>query len=713
MKQFIVGKSRKCALKVLGKSFMAVITVALTVIAALILVLPLQVSAKGASNSVTQEDVTITIETDKEKYGAGDEIKYSIIIENNRKAWEIKKTTFSYSNTEGIYAAFEGGMPNEIPLIKSGESYTITGSLIGDPELFVHSGLLGIPLLWIGIGGGVLILAVVLVLIFMGKKKRRIQAAALLLTALMLGTSIPVSAAAADVETVTVRPYVKVSYAGQEIMIRAVMELKMEQSLMEIAYEDRLNYQRITNHDPSIFRDLDGTYYIFGTHMGAGYTEDLYNWKDFSSAYKATYTEETIKQIRAWNKDESTGNWVDYLWAPDIIYNEVMGKYCIYLSANGDNWKSNIVLLTADTIEGPYQYEGSIVYGGFDETNFGQTDAPKVLETQEVPERYIKNGIANRKWGDKWPNCIDPCVFYDKNGKLWMAYGSWSGGIFILELDENTGLRDYSVTYETNDHSDAYFGKKIAGGAYVSGEGAYIQCVGDYYYLFVSYGNLEAAGGYNVRVYRAEEPDGEYVDMLGNSSLFDEYVFNYNLSTGVRLMGGYKWRNFNSGQVAQGHNSAFVDADGRAYMVYHTRTSNGTEGHFVKVHQLFTTKEGWLVAAPYQTTGEKLNASGYTAAQIAGEYELIIHELEIDYKNLETKKPEFITLSEDGKISGAYEGTWSVEPGTSYIVLSFNGQDYSGVTLSMNIEYTSIETMVFTAVGLKNQVTIWGSRVVE
>ncbi len=675
--------------------------------------LPVQAEAAGASNSVSDSGVTVTIETDKASYKAGDVINYSIIIENGREKWNMKKMTFEYSNTDGIYASEEGSMPNEVPAILSGESYTLTGSLTGDPELFVSSGLLGEPLFFLAIGGGILLLLLVVFFVIKGKKKSKVRAAALLLTAMMLGEVLNVSAAAADVESLTLRPYVKTTYAGQEITIRAVMEFQMEQAMIEVGYDDRLNYQRITCHDPSIFRDLDGRYYIFGTHMGAGYTDDLYNWKDISSAYKATYTQETIDQIRAWNKDETAGNWVDYLWAPDIIYNEAMGKYCIYLSANGDNWKSNIVLLTADDVEGPYSYAGSVVYGGFVESDFGQTDAPKVLGTEELPERYITHGIANRKWGDKWPNCIDPSVFYDDEGKLWMAYGSWSGGIFILELDENTGLRDYNVTYATNDHSDAYFGKKIAGGAYVSGEGAYIEQVGDYYYLFVSYGNLEAAGGYNMRIFRATEPDGDYVDLLGNSAIFDEYVFNYNLSVGMRLMGGYKWRNFNSGQVAQGHNSAFVDEDGRAYVVYHTRTSNGTEGHNVKVHQLFVTKEGWLVAAPYQTTGEKLSENGLSASQIAGDYEMIIHEMDIDYKNLETKKPEFISLTADGKITGAYEGTWSVEEGTSYIVLHFNDQDYSGVALQMNIEYTKMETVVFTAVGLKDQVCIWGSRAID
>ncbi len=526
--------------------------------------------------------------------------------------------------------------------------------------------------------------------------------------ALLAGEGLPAQAAAN--ETITVRPYVNFTYGGQEVVIRAVMELKMEQQLMVIEPEDRKTYQKITCHDPSIFKDFDGTYYIFGSFLTGGSTQDLYNWTSLDARIQGGFSQEVRDQIKAWNKDENADGWNGYLWAPDIIYNPHMEKYCMYLSANGDDWKSNIVLLTADDIMGPYDYAGSIVYGGFDADNYGETDAPKVLGESEIPERYVVNGIANRKWGDMWPNCIDPCVIFDDEGNLWMSYGSWSGGIFMLELDEETGLRDYSVTYESNEHSDAYFGAKIAGGSYASGEASYIQKIGDYYYLFISYGALEARGGYNVRIFRSQRPDGDYVDLLGNTPYFDRLVQNFNLSVGVRLMGGYKWRNFNVGQVAQGHNSAFVDDDGRAYMVFHTRTANGTEGHNVKVHQLFMTKEGWLVAAPYQTTGEALKPDGYTVSEVAGDYEIILHELDIDYENLDVNQPKFITLTEEGKITGDYEGTWELESGTSYISLHFNGQEYSGVTVSMEIEYTTIETMTFTAVGLNDQITLWGSR---
>lgn len=687
------------------------------------------VLAAGAENTTEAAGVKVTISTDQAEYKAGDTIQYSITVENTNQHSGINPRKFTYSNTEGLIETEEGSMPVDLPRVAAGETITIEGTLTGDVAVFGEAAAFS-PVKIIIYIIGVLILLVIIFFILKtlrhrtdGKEgrndkngdnksvKNTTKALVITLAALMLAGAMP--AQAAEYEESTVRPYVKFTYAGQEVMIRAVMDLQILQDSIAIASEYAATPKRITCHDPSVFRDFDGSYYIIGSFLGFGRTEDLINWENLDASFQGSFTEDVREQIRSWNADGNAGNWNDYLWAPDVIYNPVLEKYCVYLSANGDNWKSNIVLLTADSIDGPYTYEGSIVYGGFDETTFTETDYTTVTGETELAERYLTNGIANRKWGDMWPNCIDPCVFYDEEGKLWMSYGSWSGGIFMLELDENTGLRDYNVTYEENLHSDPYFGTKVAGGAYASGEASYIQHIGDYYYLFISYGNLEAAGGYNIRVFRSDRPDGDYVDEMGNTPYYDTYSFNYNQSVGIRLFGGYKWRTFTYGQVAQGHNSAFVDEDGKAYIVFHTRTSNGTEGHSVKTHQLFVNKEGWLVAAPYSTSGETLPSTSYDATEIAGEYELIIHELEIDYGNLETKKPEFITLTEDGQITGAYEGTWRTEPGTPYIVLSFGGEDYSGVTLKMNVENTKIETMVFTALGLEDQVTIWGSKSFE
>ncbi|MGN0428382.1 MAG: glycoside hydrolase family 43 protein [Agathobacter sp.] len=686
------------------------------------------VMAEEASYTTTEEQVTVTLTTDKDSYVEGEEVTYTLTIENNRKGWNSAPANLKYT-LDGLKARDEESMPTQIEQLKYGDSYTITGVVIGEQVAEGTSfpatpdrGTSNVSASYIIIGIIVLALilvAMILLILILGKKRKKKSSIKNMTVGLLVITGIAAGlfsnantvcyAADADYEDVKLRPYVKFTYGDEEVMLRATIELSMVQPVVKIPTEDRDMAKTICCHDPSIFRDFDGTYYVYGSFFASGKSEDLNDWTSLDGAFQATFTEEVKEQIRAWNKDESSGSWNGYLWAPDIVYNPVMEKYCMYISANGDDWKSNLVLLTSDSVDGPYDYAGTVIYGGFDEETYGLTDAPMVLGESEIPERYVKNGVKNKKWGDMYPNCIDPCVFYDDDGNLWMSYGSWSGGIFMLELDEETGLRDYSVSYETDIHSDAYFGKKIAGGAYVSGEASYIQKIGDYYFLFISYGNLEAAGGYNIRVFRSERPDGDYVDELGNDPYYDTYTFNYNSPIGVRLFGGYKWRTFNVGQVAQGHNSAFVDEDGKAYIVFHTRTTDGSEGHYVKVHQLFLNKDGWLVAAPYMTNGESLD-NQIQVKDIAGDYDLIIHKLDIDYANRQTNKPVFITLNEDGTITGDYEGNWTLESGTPYITLCFDGEVYNGVALTMKVENSKIDTQVFTALGENSQVTIWGSK---
>lgn len=638
---------------------------------------------EGTSNTMTENLISITVSTNKTSYEAGEKVYYTIKVENNHELYILNKTSFEYKNTAGLKAANTTSMPKEFPEIYFGESYEIHGVLVGDEGTFPVSGEVpegAAPEYNADPYNGT-------------KTTEKIS---------VLKTN----------KTVTLRPYVEFMYGGEKVMVRALVEFNLGLEKEKFGLSEHVGAKRTTCHDPSIFKDFDGTYYIYGTHMTQSSTTDLVNWEKLDHIWKNAFDAATREKIREWNKD--SGSWESYLWAPDMVYNETMGKYCYYLSANGDTWKSNIVLLTSDSANGPFEYVGSIVYGGFDADNWTQTDADEVLGVTELPERYIKNGVKNGKWGDEFPNCIDPTVFYDDNGNLWMAYGSWSGGIFMLELDEQTGLRDYSVSYETNEHSDAYFGKKIAGGKYVSGEASYIEKIGDYYWLFISYGGLEAKGGYNVRVYRSENPDGPYVDALGNSSLFDKWTNNINqINRGVRLFGGYRWRTFGNGEVAQGHNSAFVDDDGRAHIVYHTRTTDGSEGHTVRVHQLFLNKEGWLVAAPYQTTDEKLDASVCTKENIAGKYEVILHEMDIDFANLDVKLPEVIYLNSDGTVTGYYEGSWALEEGTSYINVTLNGVTYSGVALEMNVENLSRKTFVFTGLGKENQLTLWGSQMTE
>ena len=498
---------------------------------------------------------------------------------------------------------------------------------------------------------------------------------------------------------------------------------------------------RVSVHDPSIvWEPVSQTYYIFGSHRASAKTTDMMNWTAFTAPWAtATSTDATnsaaLAEAIKWSKRGSTSYSVDgNMWAPDVIWNKAMNKWCMYLSVNGDNWYSSIVLLTSDNIEGPYLYQGSVVMSGFHTgTSYKDTDLEKAIGTQaSLPSRYA----VGNKWGNRYPNCIDPCVFYDENGKLWMSYGSWSGGIWMLELDENTGLRDYTIDYPLTGSGDGitidpYFGKKIAGGFYVSGEASYIEYIGGYYYLFVTYGGLAAGGvptdynngGYQMRVFRSENPDGPFIDSRNNSAVFSSYLLNFgpkenDNNRGENIFGAYtSWGNQakgNLGERSQGHNSIIAAEDGRTYLVYHTRFQNWGESHQVRVHQVFQSKNGWLVVAPFEYTGEEVKSADIATTQqiatdrIPGKYKLLIHEYKLDHTKKAAAEPVDIELTTEGNITGKYTGTWKVEAGTSYVTLKIGSTYYHGVMVEQTLEPSTTKAPAFTAVAATTGTTAWG-----
>ena len=504
-------------------------------------------------------------------------------------------------------------------------------------------------------------------------------------------------------------------------------------------------YQSV--HDPSVvYEPTTKRYYVFGSHKAGAYTTDFQKWTTANPTWKTSgstnaqnkvaFVTPAVKTVKKggvdvdfpqfnameWSArtDESydiNGN----MWAPDVIWNPTMNKWCMYLSINGNAWYSSIILLTADKITGPYLYQGPVVICGFrDATHtYKDTDLELVIGTQSsLPSRY---NVGN-KWGDRWPHTIDPAVFYDEDGKLWLVYGSWSGGIWMLELNEENGLRDYDVTYPSTGGnantvtSDPYYGKKIAGGLYVSGEGPYIEHIGNYYYLFVSYGGFAPDGGYEMRVFRSDKPDGPYKDAAGRSAIFTSWVQNYGLGSdnrGEKLMGAYNGWGFQTvGECAQGHNSIIAADDGRTYLVYHTKFNNGTAGHQVRTHQVFLNKNGWPVAAPFEYNGETVDdqqiasTQPFTAEEIAGQYHLLIHKYKMDYANMEEVTPVDINLNADGSISGSQTGTWSIEEGTGYIALKLGATTYNGVVFEEIMDGQSIHTVSITAMATSG-VNIW------
>lgn len=468
---------------------------------------------------------------------------------------------------------------------------------------------------------------------------------------------------------------------------------------------------RVSVHDPSILQ-VDGQYYIFGSHMESAKGVDLRSWTRLGNGYNKTNSVygnlwDSSKAVfqYAGAKDSliPTDDGTTHVWAPDVCYNPNTGLYYMYYCTTSTWNASNLCYATSENVEGPYEWQGALIYSGFDSSNIGETDVCNVVDEAYAKKNYLTGGTSyNYK---EYPNAIDPSVFFDEDGRWWMTYGSWSGGIYLIELDTQTGKVIHPEADPQN-HVDPYYGKKLIGGGHKSIEGPYIlyDKTSGYYYLFVSYGSLNREGGYQMRVFRSETVDGAYVDMNGKAPFNTSHT-----PYGLKLSGNYMLPSLKNAYMATGHNSAFIDAnDGKMYVVYHTRFNDGSERHSPRVKQFFLNQEGWPCILPYATRGETISKTGYEREEIAGVYYFVCQGNGIDAKVAE---PVMLELAAGGSVYGEkVQGTWSKTEGTYYMKITVDGVEYSGVFCKQSDE-AGTDVMTFTAVG--NNTTVWGVKYYE
>ncbi len=479
----------------------------------------------------------------------------------------------------------------------------------------------------------------------------------------------------------------------------------------------------IAIHDPSVYHDpISGKYYSFGSHIMAAVSTNLIGWSstagsgnnysDLSTLFSKNYKEEFAEPYAFTMPNGASQN----AWAPDIIYNTSMKKYCMYISIVDGSTKCCIAMAVADKPDGPYSYKGMIVCSGLKEDG-SDVDKTNIAEALGITDAEAKSS-KYASLGHKSPDCIDATVFYDHEGKLWMVYGSFTttGGIRLLKLNPDTGLRGDNYT-DSGDGSedvlstdDPYYGRKIANS---NGEGPYIQMIaneksstGYYYYLWTSVGNLQYYGGYNMRVVRAERPEGPYYDTKGNDAAKDLQKY----ALGLRVMDNYKFSFMDSAKVSQGGNSATDDGNGKTFIQFHERTSVSDSFTF-RTHQTFVNEDGWLVTAPYEYNGENIEES-YNLSDVAGDYEFIYHRdtfAKTTISNMDYIESQRLSLNSDGTVSGAYIGSWELKG--HYITIKISDKTYKGVVLEQYEQTTNRDkVMVFTAVGDDNR-SIWGSKI--
>jgi arabinan endo-1,5-alpha-L-arabinosidase len=454
-----------------------------------------------------------------------------------------------------------------------------------------------------------------------------------------------------------------------------------------------LTFSNASVHDPSIVKD-GSTYYVFGSHLAAAKTTDLMNWTKFADLV----TDSNPLFNKVTTELATTLSWAQTttLWAPDVIKLDDGKYYMYYCACKGDAPLSALGVATAASIEGPYVNKQILLKSGM--------VSPTLSEDGSVYD------------ATKHPNVVDPAVFKDATGKLWMVYGSYSGGIFILAMDGATGLPVAGQGY----------GKHLMGGNHARIEGAYIlySPATKYYYLFTSFGGLAADGGYNVRVARSLAPDGPYVDGAGKdmatvkgavNTVFDDASI---APHGMKLMGGHQFANASfetgtaQGYVSPGHNSAYYDAaTGKYFIVFHTRFPGTGEAHEVRVHEMHLNDDGWPVIAALRyaplSLASPAQAADVSAAQAAGAYKLVNHGKDI---TASTKASIAVTLNTDGTLGGAggMTGTWTHNGGNKITVAS-GGVTYKGVLSRQWNANSSAFVVSFSALS-SGGVALWAVR---
>jgi arabinan endo-1,5-alpha-L-arabinosidase len=219
-------------------------------------------------------------------------------------------------------------------------------------------------------------------------------------------------------------------------------------------------------HDPSRLMKQGDTYYLYRTSRGIQmkYSANLKDWTDGGRVFPGAPPSWTTNAVPGFR---------GYFWAPDLIF--IHGLYCLYYSVS--TWGSQVsaigLAITTNLASGTW------------------TDRGPVIQSTK---------------GDPY-NCIDPCPLVDTNGTVWLSFGSYWNGIYLVQLDPVTGKRltpEGAVTHLASNSSI---------------EASFLWQHGGYYYLFVNFGTCCRGlnSTYNIRLGRSPTITGPYVDQSGST----------------------------------------------------------------------------------------------------------------------------------------------------------------------------------------------------
>ncbi|SNS68777.1 arabinan endo-1,5-alpha-L-arabinosidase [Belliella buryatensis] len=424
------------------------------------------------------------------------------------------------------------------------------------------------------------------------------------------------------------------------------------------------------SHDPSVIKDGEW-YYSFGTDVAYGQplsrvgiqvrrSRDLVAWEFRGWAFNGRPTQ-AVNYIR-----QNGGEPFENVWAPYII--KIGDEYRLYYSQSSPIFKlSAIGLLTSDNIEGPWEEKGLVVTSN---TNIPMT------------------------------NAIDPAVIVGKDGKHWMYYGSAFDGLYVMELNPETGLAQTTNDKGFRIIQRGFTGSRINGNIEAP-EVIYNETTG-YYYMFLSYDWLESK--YNIRVGRSTSPTGPFLD-------FNGLDMNGEQDNGPMIVAPYRFQG-HGGWQGVAHNAVFRDGD--QFFIAHQGRPSTDRFYMIKhVRKIYWTEDGWPVASPQRFAN--LPSKQINREDIVGTWEQIIlgYRVVPGYAD-EQFLPDLqvsadLTLNEDGTIGSDANNSWTFE--RPWLTLNYgNGAFIDKVYVDVEYDWENRrETIIYT--GLNNEGTaIWGKK---
>ncbi|MCD6288481.1 MAG: family 43 glycosylhydrolase, partial [Candidatus Hydrogenedentes bacterium] len=394
--------------------------------------------------------------------------------------------------------------------------------------------------------------------------------------------------------------------------------------------------------DPSIISGPGGEFYIFSTGKGLPIyrSRNLLDWIEVDRVFDS---------VPAWAKKAVPG--ARAIWAPDISYFNDM--YHLYYAVSTLGSQCSCIGMAVN----------------------------KTIEPSDPNYKWVDKGIVIKSTPKKNDyNAIDPAVFVDFDGRVYMFWGSYWTGIKMMELDPATGKPFASgATYTAVASRDKYM-KAI--------EGPYVIYRKGFYYLFVSWGTTtkREKSTYRVMVGRSKKVGGPYVDFNGTPMTE---------GGGTLVLAGYgRWR-------GTGHNS-ILRTDKGEWMVHHTYDmKNLGANRILQIRPLYWGQDGWpVVGEPIQTQGTGPNPKptdksvegvwshfvNYNSSQAKENRLLPNHHINReDSENTWSLDGSILTLTwkSDRAPGGAWRDVVFIEPGgDTYIGRNQNGHVIRGKRIS-------------------------------